>query len=85
MKNPGLTKRESEVFRHISAGYTTSQSAEKLGISEKPIHQLLEAAQELMDILRWMPVGPHHNAMIKLANAITKATEENSTTPTLIP
>jgi hypothetical protein len=45
----------------------------------QPIHELLEAAQELMDILKWMPKGPHHNAMIRLDKAIAKATEENST------
>jgi hypothetical protein len=35
---------------------------------------LLTAATELMDILREMPKGPQHDAMIKLHNAIAKAT-----------
>jgi len=37
MKNPKLTKREQEIFGHISEGYTTHQSADRLGISVRTV------------------------------------------------
>lgn len=37
---------------------------------------LYEAAEELMEILRGMPLGPQHNAMVKLHNALAKARGE---------
>ena len=37
MKNPDLTDREKEIFHHISDGYTTHQSADRLGISVRTV------------------------------------------------
>jgi hypothetical protein len=57
----------------------TKKAQEEDGANAHLIHgapDLLAASSELLDILRDMPRGPQHEAMIKLCHAITKAKGE---------
>jgi hypothetical protein len=40
------------------------------------VAEIIGAAEELMEILRWQPKGPQHDAMVKLANAITEFSKD---------
>ena len=35
--------------------------------------ELLSAAEEMIEILRWLPKGPQHEALVKLVEAVAKA------------
>ena len=58
-------------------GYTEHAKAWRTDAKTRDaLAELLAASSELLDILRDMPKGPQHEAMIKLCHAIAKAKGE---------